>query len=38
MVCLQITLDGSQPPAQFLPVASIASVAETAEPLGAVSL
>ncbi len=38
MVCLQITRDGSQPPAQFLPVASIASVAETAEPLGAVSL
>ena len=32
MVCLQIPLDGSQPPAQFLPVASIAPVAETAEP------
>ena len=37
-MCLQIALDGSQPPAEFLSVASIASVAETAEPLLAVSL
>ena len=33
MVRLQIALDSGQPPAQFLPVVSIASVAETAEPL-----
>jgi hypothetical protein len=33
MVCLQIPLDGAQCPAQFLSVESIASVAETAEPL-----
>src|SRR5216684_7290122 len=33
MVCLQIAPDGDQPPAQFLPVASIASVAEIAEPV-----
>ncbi len=33
MVCLQIAPDGGQRPAQFLPVASIAAVAETAEPV-----
>jgi hypothetical protein len=33
MVGIQIASDGSQPPAQFLPVASIAFVAKTAEPL-----
>jgi hypothetical protein len=33
MVCLQIAPNGAQPPAQFLPVESIASVSETAEPL-----
>src|SRR5438067_12139931 len=33
MVRLQIAPDSGQPPAQFLPVESIASVAETAEPL-----
>ncbi len=33
MVCLQIAPDGSQSPAQFLPVASVAFVAKTAEPL-----
>jgi hypothetical protein len=34
MMCLQIAPDGGQPPAQFLPVASIAAVAETAELCG----
>jgi hypothetical protein len=38
MVCLQRAPDGSQRPAQFLPVASIAAVAKTAEPLVAMSL
>ena len=33
MVCLQIAPDGGQRPTQFLPVASIAAVAETAEPV-----
>ena len=33
MMCLQIAPNGGQPPAQFLPVESIASVSETAEPL-----
>jgi hypothetical protein len=33
LVCLQIASDGGQRPAQFLAVASIASVAETAEPV-----
>jgi hypothetical protein len=36
LVCLQIAPNGAQPLAQFLPVASIASVAETAEPLATV--
>lgn len=33
LVCLQIAPDGGQRPTQFLPVASIAAVAETAEPV-----
>jgi hypothetical protein len=33
LVCLQIAPDGAQPPAQFLSVEPIASVAETAEPV-----
>src|SRR5439155_16468959 len=33
MVCLQVVPDGGQRSAQFLPVASIAAVAETAEPV-----
>lgn len=33
MVCLQIAPDSGQRPAQFLPVASIAAVAEAAEPV-----
>ncbi len=33
MVCLQIAPDSGQRSAQFLPVASIAAVAETAEPV-----
>src|SRR5205085_9422555 len=33
MVCLQIAPDGAERPAQFLPVESIASVTETAEPV-----
>ncbi len=35
-VCLQIAPNGGQPLAQFLPVESIASVSETAQPLGTV--
>src|SRR5258708_3019615 len=38
MVCLQIAPDDRQPPAQFLPVASIAFVPKTAEPLETVGL
>ena len=38
MVCLQIAPNGGQPPTQFLPVESLASVAETAEPVGTVGL
>src|SRR5713226_1096163 len=38
MVCLQIVPDSGQCPAQFLPVASIATVAETAQPLVTMSL
>src|SRR5438105_2025432 len=38
MVCLQIVPDSGQCPAQFLPVAAIAAVAETAEPLVTMSL
>jgi hypothetical protein len=33
LLCLQIASDSGQRPAQFLPVASIAAVAETAEPV-----
>src|SRR5712691_3974725 len=38
LVCRQIAPDGAQCPAQFLPVESIASVAETAEPVVTMSL
>src|SRR3989442_6097428 len=38
MVCLQIVPDSGQCPAQFLPVASIAAVAETAQPVVTLSL
>src|SRR5260370_8813951 len=38
MVCPQIAPNGGQRRGQFLPVASIAWVAETAEPLGTVGL
>src|SRR6266699_3154886 len=38
LVCLQIASDGGQRPAQFLPVESIASVTETAEPVVTMSL
>jgi len=34
MLCFQIPPDGAEPAPQFLPVEPMASVAETAEPVG----